>query len=132
MKKIILGMFSVMLMSLTLSAQGFVGFNIGKNTLTSEDGFEDSGMIYDINFGYQKNQWRTKFGFNMFDSDDSYLEQYEIYVGADYFFTDELSQVRPYIGGLVGFATTEYDYYDVDSCLTYGGGQVLYLKYQRI
>jgi len=129
MKKLILVLLSTLAIISTSQAQGFIGIDVGSNTLNSEGGFEDSGLIYGAKIGSQQNNWRTYVGFNYFTSDDSQLDQFEMYVSADYIFTDETQLFRPFVGGTVGFASTDYDFYEVDNSLTWGlqGGVILNL-----
>jgi len=128
MKKIILALLSTFALLSTSQAQGFIGIDIGSNTLNSENGFEDTSPIYGFRAGSQSQDWRVYVGFNYFDSDDSDLTQYEMYVSADYIFTDDSQFLRPFIGGTVGFASTDYDFYEVDNSITWGGQAGLILN----
>ena len=120
MKHIILSLMLIASIFTTSQAQGFIGVEVGQNNLTSEGGFEDSGYIYGAKFGAQQNNWRAYFGFTTFESDDSQVDQFELYVSADYIFADETQLIRPFIGGTVGFASTEYDFFEYDDSITYG------------
>ena len=120
MKKIILGLSLLVATSLNLQAGSFIGIDIGANTLTSEGGFEDTGAIYGAKIGSTNGNWRAYVGFNYFDSEDSHVEQTEGYVSADYIFFPEDSMFRPFVGGTVGYAFTDYDYYEVDDSFTWG------------
>ncbi len=106
------------------SSLRFIGLEIGAGqvqgkTLT-EPGHEGDAIEYGIRIGAQDGQWRTTFLFDYFDSSDDDQNVEKGMLTVDYFFLEESSTVRPFIGVNLGYANYESTFVD-DSGILYGG-----------
>ncbi len=111
----------------------FVGLEIGYSEVQGDVGTIDGIVLddirpnfvgdYDIEFGIrigaQRDQWRTTFIFDYYDSDDNDQNVEKGYLTVDYFVLENESTFRPYIGVNIGYASYESTYVD-DSGFLYG------------
>ena len=110
----------------------FVGLEVGYAEVQGEVGYilDDMEVIepnfigdYDVEFGLrigaQKEQWRTTFIFDYYDSTTNDQNIEKGYLTIDYFVLEKESALRPYIGLHVGYANYESTFVD-DSGFLYG------------
>ena len=110
----------------------FVGLEVGYTEVQGDVGYmlDDMAVIepnfvgdYDVEFGLrigaQRDQWRTTFIFDYYDSEDNDQNIEKGYLTVDYFVLEKESTIRPYIGLNVGYANYESTYVE-DSGFLYG------------
>jgi len=106
------------------TSKTFVGFEVGYAEVQGDRfGEQDFVGDYDIEFGIrigaQRDQWRTTFIFDYYDSADNDQNIEKGYLTVDYFILEEESIIRPYIGLNVGYANYESTFIE-DSGFLYG------------
>jgi hypothetical protein len=110
--------------SLNAEEKSFLGLEVGYSEVQGEriDSFvnEDKDVSYGIRIGAQKNEWRSTLLYNYYDNSDSDQNVEQILGMADYFFLDNESTFKPYIGANIGYANYESSYVE-DSGFIYGG-----------
>ena len=108
----------------------FVGLELGYAEVQGEvwlgDDFYEPNFVgdYDVEFGIrigaQRDQWRTTFIFDYYDSEKNDMNVEKGYLTLDYFVLEKASALRPYIGINVGYANYESTLVLDDSGFLYG------------
>ena len=107
------------------TSRTFIGLELGYVEVQG-DTFHELGYTgdYDVQFGVrlgaEKDEWRTTFIFDYYDSADNDQNVEQLLMTVDYFVLDNNSAFRPFIGLNVGYANYESTFVE-DSGLTYGG-----------
>jgi len=102
----------------------FVGLEVGyaevQGDILGEANFVgDYDVEFGIRIGAQRDQWRTTFIFDYYDSADNDQNIEQLLMTVDYFVLDNNSAFRPFIGLNVGYANYESSYVE-DSGILYG------------
>jgi opacity protein-like surface antigen len=110
------------------TAQTFIGLDLGYSQVKGyiKDGSslayeDDSDMQYGFRIGAENEKWRTTFIFGYYDNGDTDQNVEEYLMTIDYFLTQELNTIRPYIGANIGYANYEADYVEDEGGIVYGG-----------
>ena len=98
----------------------FIGLEVGYAEVQGDIGYTHNGIEiiesnfvgdYDVEFGLrigaQKDQWRTTFIFDYYDSEDNDQNIEKGYLTIDYYILEKESAFRPYFGLHVGYANYE-------------------------
>ncbi len=99
--------------------QGDVGYLLGDMAVIQPNFVGDYDVEFGIKIGAQRDQWRTAFIFDYYDSADNDQNVEKGYLTIDYFVLEKESAVRPYIGLNVGYASYESTFVE-DSGFLYG------------
>ncbi len=99
--------------------QGDVGYLLGDMAVIQPNFVGDYDVEFGIKIGAQRDQWRTTFIFDYYDSADNDQNVEKGYLTIDYFVLEKESAVRPYIGLNVGYASYESTFVE-DSGFLYG------------
>ena len=99
--------------------QGDVGHMIDDMAIIEPNFVGDYAVEFGIRIGAQRDQWRTTFIFDYYDSEDNDQNVEKGYLTIDYFVLEKESAIRPYIGLNVGYASYESSYVE-DSGFLYG------------
>jgi hypothetical protein len=105
--------------------KGFIGLEVGAATVQGDTyykpGHEGNAVEFGLRIGAQKDEWRTMFAFDYFDSssDDQNIEKSFLMV--DYFLyeSDAEIKIKPFIGLNLGYVNYESTFVDV-SDFAYG------------
>ena len=103
----------------------FIGLELGYSEVQG-DTFYDLGYTgdYDVEFGFrigaEKDEWRTTFIYDYYDSSDNDQNVQTLLMTIDYFVLDNGSAFRPFIGLNVGYANYESTFIEADDWV-YGG-----------
>jgi opacity protein-like surface antigen len=103
----------------------FIGLELGYVEVQG-DTFYDIGYVgdYDVEFGFrigaEKDEWRTTFLFDYYDSSDNDQNVEKFLMTVDYFILNNGSAFRPFIGLNAGYANYESTFVE-DSGFIYGG-----------
>jgi len=103
----------------------FIGLEVGYSEVQGDTFYDigytgDSDIEFGARIGAQKDDWRTTFIFDYYDSTDNDQNVETLLMTVDYFVLDNASAFKPYIGVNVGYANYESTFIE-DSGWVYGG-----------
>lgn len=103
----------------------FIGLELGYSEVQGDTFYElgytgDSDVEFGVRIGAEKDEWRTTFIFDYYDSSDNDQNVETLLMTIDYFVLDNNSGFKPYIGLNLGYANYESTFVE-DSGMVYGG-----------
>jgi opacity protein-like surface antigen len=100
--------------------QGSVGYHVDDIAVIEPNFTGDYDVEYGFRIGAQRDQWRTTFIFDYYDSSKNDQNVEQGYLTLDYYILEKESAFRPYIGINIGYGNYESTFVE-DSGLLYGG-----------